>query len=154
MTQDYWVFQTEEVVLAKFVIIGLIHSLLCFVVAEGGFRQNRNRILFLPRLWLNKIVPALGHRIAVSAGAGMLVAVLSWTAMHFSSIGTMMIANAAFLTFWYVECAILLSKGFFHRLFGDEIPSEITLFISFVVMVNAGYFTLMFLVSVLRAPSL
>ena len=38
-------------------------------------------------------------------------------------------------------------------LFENELPFEIRLFVSFVVMVNAGYFTLMFIVSLLRAPA-
>jgi hypothetical protein len=72
-----------------------------------------------------------------------------------SQIGpqTLLVVNAGFLTIWYIECAILLTDGFFARLFEDELPFEIRLFVSFVVMVNAGYFTLMFIVSLLRAPA-
>ena len=47
----------------------------------------------------------------------------------------------------------MLAFGFFARLFDDELPFEIRFFVSFVIMVNAGYFTLMFLVSLLRAPN-
>ena len=49
---------------------------------------------------------------------------------------------------------ILLAYGFFKRLFDSELPFEITLFVSFVVMMNAGYFTFMFILSILRAPKL
>ena len=65
---------------------------------------------------------------------------------------TMFFITAGFLTIWYLELAIILANGFFKRLFDEDMPFEITLFISFVVMVNAGYFTLMFLVSVIRSP--
>ena len=82
---------------------------------------------------------------------GVSIAVLS----SFSAVQlgpqTLLIVNAAFLTLWYVECAILLASGFFAKLFGDELPFEIRFFVSFVIMVNAGYFTLMFLVSLASA---
>ena len=85
---------------------------------------------------------------------GASIAYMSYFLGHNVDVGTMMIANAGFLTLWYVECAILLARGFFSRLFGDELPKEITFFVSFIVMINAGYFTLMFMLSILRAPSL
>ncbi len=153
MTEDYWVFQTEDVVFAKFVVIAIIHACLGFIVLEGGIRQNRKSLFFVPVQLFTALAPLLYHRVIVAIGAGICVAFISALLVQATTVGTMMIANAAFLTLWYVECAILLARGFFRRLFDDEIPSEITLFISFVVMVNAGYFTLMFLVSILRAPS-
>ena len=83
---------------------------------------------------------------------GVSIAVLSsFSAVQYGP-QTLLIVNAAFLTLWYVECAILLAFGFFARLFDDELPFEIRFFVSVVIMVNAGYFTLMFLVSLLRAP--
>jgi hypothetical protein len=53
--------------------------------------------------------------------------------------------NAGVVTLYVIEFSILLSNGFFKRLLGDELPPEILLFICFVLMINAGYFTIMFL---------
>ena len=95
-----------------------------------------------------------GSNLLVSIRENVSFVVL-WKVAGLAKLGpqTLLIINAAFLTLWYVECAILLALGFFARLFDEELPFEITLFISFLVMVNAGYFTLMFLVSLLRAPT-
>jgi hypothetical protein len=148
---DYFVFQSEDLFLSKFIAVGIIHSLLSFFVIQGSFSQRRQRVLFLPASFMDRIMPGLAHRLGASTLLGVSIAVLSsFSAMHLGP-QTLLIVNAAFLTVWYVECAILLAFGFFARLFNDELPFEIRLFVSFVIMVNAGYFTLMFLVSLLRA---
>ena len=149
---DYFVFQSEDLFLSKFIAIGIIHALLSFIVIQGSLSQSRQRVLFLPASFMARILPELIHRLGASTVLGVSIAVLS----SFSAVQlgpqTLLIVNAAFLTLWYVECAILLAFGFFARLFDDELPFEIRFFVSFVIMVNAGYFTLMFLVSLLRAP--
>ena len=149
---DYFVFQSEDLFLSKFIAIGIIHALLSFIVIQGSFSQSRQCVLFLPASFMARILPGLAPRLGASLVLGVSIAVLS----SFSAVQlgpqTLLIVNAAFLTLWYVECAILLAFGFFARLFDDELPFEIRFFVSFVVMVNAGYFTLMFLVSLLRAP--
>ena len=149
---DYFVFQSEDLFLSKFIAIGIIHALLSFIVIQGSLSQRRQRVLFLPARFVACILPGLAHRLGASIVLGVSIAVLS----SFSAVQlgpqTLLIVNAAFLTLWYVECAILLAFGFFARLFDDELPFEIRFFVSFVIMVNAGYFTLMFLVSLLRAP--
>ena len=151
---DYWVFQSEQLVATKFAIFGVIHAVLFLAVLEGGIRQGRMMILLLPADFLVRLFPGLFSRIAISILGGSAIALLSSGLGGGGHILTMMIANAGFLTLWYVECAILLARGFFTRLFGDELPYEITLFVSFIVMVNAGYFTLMFMLSILRAPTI
>ena len=149
---DYFVFQSEDLFLSKFIAIGIIHALLSFTVIQGSLSQSRQRVLFLPASFLARILPGLAHRLGASTVLGGLIAVLSsFSAVQYGP-QTLLIVNAAFLTLWYVECAILLAFGFFARLFDDELPFEIRFFVSFVIMVNAGYFTLMFLVSLLRAP--
>lgn len=150
---DYFTFQSEELFVSKFIAIGIIHALLSFVVIEGGLRQRRRRVLFLPAGVIARFLPGLIYRVGMGAVLGCVIAVLCSMGVGQMGPQTLLIINAAFLTLWYVECAILLAFGFFARLFDDELPFEITLFISFIVMVNAGYFTLMFLVSLLRAPT-
>ena len=149
---DYFVFQSEDLFLSKFIAIGIIHALLSFIVIQGSFSQNRQRVLFLPASFMARILPELAHRLGASIVLGVSIAVLSSFCAVQLGPQTLLIVNAAFLTLWYVECAILLAFGFFARLFDDELPFEIRFFVSFVIMVNAGYFTLMFLVSLLRAP--
>ena len=149
---DYFVFQSEDLFLSKFIAIGIIHALLSFIVIQGSLSQSRQRVLFLPASFLARILPGLVHRLGASTVLGVSIAVLSsFSAVQYGP-QTLLIVNAAFLTLWYIECAILLAFGFFARLFDDELPFEIRFFVSFVIMVNAGYFTLMFLVSLLRAP--
>jgi len=150
---DYFTFQSEDLFLSKFIAIGIIHALLSFFVIEGGLRQGRRRVLFLPAAVITRLLPSLIYRMGIGAVLGSVIAILSSVGLAQLGPQTLLIINAAFLTLWYVECAILLAFGFFARLFDEELPFEITLFISFLVMVNAGYFTLMFLVSLLRAPT-
>ncbi len=149
---DYFVFQSEDLFLSKFIAIGIIHALLSFVVIQGSFSQGRQRVLFVPVSLVTRILPGLAHRLGACAVVGASIAVVSSLSVVQLGPQTLLIVNAAFLTLWYVECAILLAFGFFARLFSDELPFEIRFFVSFVIMVNAGYFTLMFLVSLLRAP--
>ena len=149
---DYFVFQSEDLFLSKFIAIGIIHALLSFIVIQGSFSPCRQRVLFMPASFMARILPGLAQRLGASIVLGMLIAVLSSLSAVQLGPQTLLIVNAAFLTLWYVECAILLAFGFFARLFDDELPFEIRFFVSFVIMVNAGYFTLMFLVSLLRAP--
>ena len=154
MMTDYFTFNTADLFLSKFIVIGVIHAVLAVLVIEGGLRQGRRRVLLLPAGLIARLLPALSIRLGAGALLGMAVAVLSSVGAAQMGPQTLLVINAAFLTLWYVECAVLLAYGFFARLFDDDLPFEITLFISFIVMVNAGYFTLMFLVSLLRAPTL
>ena len=154
MMSDYFIFQSEDLFLSKFIAIGLIHALLSFFVIQGSFSQGRNRVLFLRVSFMARMLPGVGHRLGAGSVLGALIAVLSSLSVAKLGPQTLLIVNAAFLTLWYVECAILLTFGFFARLFNDELPFEIRLFVSLIIMVNAGYFTLMFLVSLLRAPKL
>ena len=133
---DYFVFQSENLFLSKFIAIGIIHALLSFIVIQGSFSQSRQRVLFLPASFMARILPELTHRLGASTVLGVSIAVLS----SFSAVQlgpqTLLIVNAAFLTLWYVECAILLASGFFAKLFGDELPFEIRFFVSFVINHN------------------
>ena len=60
-----------------------------------------------------------------------------------------MIFNAAIITIIYFELAIFLEKIFWDDFLGNSLPISINLLISFVVMMNFGYFTLMFYIKVL-----
>ena len=150
---DYFAFQSENLFLSKIIVIGIIHSILSFIVLEGALRQSRRYVFFIPARFVARLLPGLYQRGGGSIVIGTAVAALSSVGATQIGPQTLLVVNAGFLTLWYIECAILLTAGFFARLFEDELPFEIRLFVSFVVMVNAGYFTLMFIVSLLRAPA-
>ena len=151
---DYFTFNSADLFLSKFIVIGVIHAALAFIVIEGALWQGRRRVLLLPAGLVMRLLPGLSFRLGAGAVLGTVVAVLSSVGVAQMGPQTLLVINAAFLTLWYVECTVLLAFGFFARLLDDELPFEIRLFISFIVMVNAGYFTLIFLVSLLRAPTL
>lgn len=62
--------------------------------------------------------------------------------------------HAAFLTVWYIELAIYLEKFFWRKFLQNQLPFSINLLLSFVLMINAGYFTLMFIIRVLETDKL
>ena len=64
---------------------------------------------------------------------------------------TLYIINAASLTIIYVELAFYLEKHFWRDFLQNELPFSINLLLSFVLMINAGYFTLMFILRILQA---
>ena len=64
-------------------------------------------------------------------------------------LSSLVIFNAAIITIIYFELAIFLEKTFWDDFLGNSLPRSINLLISFVVMINFGYFTLMFYIKVL-----
>ena len=64
-------------------------------------------------------------------------------------LSSLVIFNAAIITIIYFELAIFLEKIFWDDFLGNSLPRSINLLISFVVMMNFGYFTLMFYIKIL-----
>jgi len=64
-------------------------------------------------------------------------------------LSSLVIFNAAIITIIYFELAIFLEKTFWDDFLGNALPKSINMLISFVVMMNFGYFTLMFYIKVL-----
>ena len=64
-------------------------------------------------------------------------------------LSSLVIFNAAIITIIYFELAIFLERTFWDDFLGNSLPRSINLLISFVVMMNFGYFTLMFYIKVL-----
>ena len=64
-------------------------------------------------------------------------------------LSSLVIFNAGIITIIYFELAIFLEKNFWDDFLGNSLPRSINLLISFVVMMNFGYFTLMFYIKVL-----
>ena len=83
---------------------------------------------------------------------GFIILILSFIALEQSKL-TFYIVNAAFLSIWFLELAIVTGKRFFVPLFGDDLPKEISIFVGFVLAMNGGYFTLMFIQRLFSTPS-
>jgi len=66
-----------------------------------------------------------------------------------NGLTSLIIFNAAIITLIYFELALYLEKVFWDDFLGNSLPKSINLLISFVVMINFGYFTLMFYIKVL-----
>ena len=75
---------------------------------------------------------------------GLTILTISFFAFEKSKF-TFYVLNAAFLSVWFVELAVISGKRFFVPLFGDDLPKELSIFVGFILAMNGGYFTLMFI---------
>ena len=66
-----------------------------------------------------------------------------------NGLTSLIIFNAAIITLIYFELALYLEKVFWDDFLGNSLPKSINMLISFVVMMNFGYFTLMFYIKIL-----
>ena len=64
-------------------------------------------------------------------------------------VTSLIILNAAIITLIFFELALYLEKVFWDDFLGNSLPKSINMLISFVVMMNFGYFTLMFYIKIL-----
>ena len=69
--------------------------------------------------------------------------------LSLNGLTSLIIFNAAIITLIYFELALYLEKVFWHDFLGNSLPKSINMLISFVVMMNFGYFTLIFYIKVL-----
>lgn len=69
--------------------------------------------------------------------------------LSLNGLTSLIIFNAAIITFIYFELALYLEKVFWDDFLGNSLPKSINMLISFVVMMNFGYFTLMFYIKIL-----
>ena len=81
---------------------------------------------------------------------GLLLFTLNYFIYQYSSF-TLMIFTAVIISILYIEMGIILSRNFFVKLFDDQLPKEIIYFIGFILMINAGYFTIMFILRIIKA---
>lgn len=84
---------------------------------------------------------------------GMVLFTLNYFIYQYSSF-TLMIFTAVIVSILYIEMGIILSRNFFVKFFDDQLPKEIIYFIGFILMINAGYFTIMFILKIIKANSL
>lgn len=150
--QSIWLLNIDHLVFQKFLVIAFIHCLLCFLVLELYVKTPQKTPLAKVISLASKMLHSTLNRAMFSIAVGSLISTTSSWIVTFSPIATLLFLNLAFLTLWYFELAILLYKGFFRTLFGNDLPEELILVISLTMMANAGYFTALLLFSLLRAP--
>ena len=84
---------------------------------------------------------------------GLVLFTFNFFIYQYSSF-TLMIFTAVIVSILYVEMGIILSRNFFVKFFDDQLPKEIIYFIGFILMINAGYFTIMFILRIIKANTL
>jgi len=120
----------EFVILSKLFFLSLIHlSLITILFYLKSFKKHQ--IIFLVAI-LTSIIHFLN--------------LILWN-IHYK---TFYIFNASILTIIYFELAIILEKFFLRDFLENSIPISINYIISFTLMINAGYFTLMLIYHVFK----
>ena len=125
---------------AKLLVVFVVHGLALGLLLFMSRRQPKST---LGRMRL--IAEKANVWIVLAISLAVVLAVVNILVGRLSGVTTVLMFNAGVVTLYVIEFSILLSNGFFKRLLGDELPPEILLFVCFVLMINAGYFTIMFL---------
>ena len=128
-----------EYLYTKITIISLITSLLLILFINTTFYNLLNKYSKKIRILLNLLIYLILFFI-------LLISNYFISLLGMSSI---LFFNASILTIIFFELAIFLEKSFWDDFLGNTLPRSINLLISFVVMMNFGYFTLMFYIKVL-----
>ena len=137
----------DALIIIKFGILFLIHFGLIFGLSSIASYYQEPLFLF-KRLNVNVYkIPLVVNFLIVS-----IVIVLSVLALIQSKI-SFFILNAAFLSIWFLELGVISGKHFFSSLFENDLPKEICIFIGFILAINGGYFTLMFIVRLFSSSS-
>jgi len=128
-----------EYLYTKITIISLITSLLLILFINTIFYNLLNKYSKKIKILLNLLIYLILFFI-------LLISNYFISLLGMSSI---LFFNASILTIIFFELAIFLEKSFWDDFLGNSLPRSINLLISFVVMMNFGYFTLMFYIKVL-----
>ena len=128
-----------EYLYTKITIISLVTSLLLILFINTTFYNLLKKYSKKIRILLNLLIYLFLFFI-------LLISNYFISLLGMSSI---LFFNASILTIIFFELAIFLEKSFWDDFLGNSLPRSINLLISFVVMMNFGYFTLMFYIKVL-----
>ena len=137
----------DALIITKFGILLLIHFGLIFGLSSiASYYQEP--LFLIKRLHVNVYkIPLVVNFLIVS-----IVIVLSVLAFIQSKI-SFFILNAASLSIWFLELGVISGKHFFSSLLENDLPKEICIFIGFILAINGGYFTLMFIVRLFSSSS-
>ncbi len=128
-----------EYQITKIIIISLFSSLLISLFL------NTKYIIFFKKFSKNKKI--LLNFFIYSFSSLTLILINYWLSLN--GLSSLIIFNAAIITLIYFELALFLEKVFWDDFLGNSLPKSINMLISFVVMMNFGYFTLMFYIKIL-----
>lgn len=137
----------DALIIIKFGILFLIHFGLIFGLSSIASYYQEPLFLF-KRLNVNVCkLPLVVNFLIVSIVTALSVLTLNQSKISF------FILNVAFLSIWFLELGVISGKHFFSSLMGNDLPKEICIFIGFILAINGGYFTLMFIVRLFSSSS-
>ena len=120
----------EFVILSKLFFLSLIHlSLITILFYLKSFKKYQIILL-----------------VSIISSIIYFANLILWN-IHYK---TFYIFNASILTIIYFELAIILEKFFLRDFLENSLPVSINYIISFTLMINAGYFTLMLIYHVFK----
>ena len=120
----------EFVILSKLFFLSLIHlSLITILFYLKSFKKYQIILL-----------------VSIFSSIIYFANLILWN-IHYK---TFYIFNASILTIIYFELAIILEKFFLRDFLENSLPVSINYIISFTLMINAGYFTLMLIYHVFK----
>ena len=128
-----------EYQITKILIISLFSSILISLFL------NTKYIIFFKKFSKNKKI--LLNFSIYSFSSLTLILINYWLSLN--GLTSLIIFNAAIITLIYFELALFLEKVFWDDFLGNSLPKSINMLISFVVMMNFGYFILMFYIKIL-----
>ena len=128
-----------EYLITKILIISLFSSLLILLFL------NTKYIIFFKKFSKNKKILLNLFIYSISSLTLIFINYL----LSLNGLTSLIIFNAAIITLIYFELALYLEKVFWDDFLGNSLPKSINMLISFVVMMNFGYFTLMFYIKIL-----
>lgn len=130
---------------SKLIIITFIEALILIaILALKKTYKERLKILIPFDIALN----VFGFSLIILLG--LVLFIINYFIYQYSSL-TLMIFTAVIVSILYIEMGIILSRNFFVKFFDDQLPKEIIYFIGFILMINAGYFTIMFILRIIKA---
>ena len=137
-----------NLILTKLVIITFIELLIfiCIILLKSSYKE---KIKIIVPIKFDITILSISLTILLS----LLFLLLNFIIFQYSEL-TFLIFNAAIISILYIEMGIVLSRNFFTKFFDDQLPKEIIYFIGFILMINAGYFTIMFILRIIKANSL
>ena len=83
----------------------------------------------------------------------LLITLSSFIIVNFIGKFTYVLFIAGVITIIYSEISFLLGKYFFPNFVSENVSKEIVYMFSFIVFINAGYFTFMLILDILKAQT-
>ena len=128
-----------EYQITKILIISFFSSILISLFL------NTRYIIFFKKFSKNKKILL---NLSIYSFSSLILIFINYL-LSLNGLTSLIIFNAAIITLIYFELALYLEKVFWDDFLGNSLPKSINMLISFVVMMNFGYFTLMFYIKIL-----